>query len=469
MRPNLNRSLAVVGWLGLLALSPSLLTAAPPKAASSSPRRILTRVFFQDDDARALKWADVLAGEPPQLGTVSSISGFPTLDVKRQSLVQMKAAAGMLLVGVRDDDDGAFQSGWILIDSGVAQEEHGDHSHWTYPRVPAVRAMQLDNQQGNPAHLYCYDEVFYLANDKLDGFTRLDPAAILPADNEAAVRRRAALHRGGGGHITLAAADGKVAYSTWIDREGPNKGRVDVTLLQPSGNSQFAYSFHLPHGGIHGAISCQGKVFFAPADGLCWVTANADPKLDPKSVAVQHLSLGKDGEKPRRTGSFHSLGRFVGFSSGAGPTAAACFLDAGRSTVEIVTVPLGMAEGSRPVGPVMVKPRKGPGLAFVFHDHPDDVEGPHKLSLLEINSGADGSLGNVKVVAVTDVGRSRPEGHSGHHDLAIDGDRRRAVFTNPGDGTLTLFSLVERKSQADFKVGGMPSKIVCFGGAGKAD
>ncbi len=95
-------------------------------------------------------------------------------------MVQMQAARGMLLVGIRDDDDGKFQSGWVLIESGVVEEEHGDHSHWEYADAPRVRASALDDKQGNPAHMYVYDDVFYLANDKLNGYTRVDPSAIGP-------------------------------------------------------------------------------------------------------------------------------------------------------------------------------------------------------------------------------------------------------------------------------------------------
>ncbi|MDB5340725.1 MAG: hypothetical protein JWN70_6344 [Planctomycetaceae bacterium] len=446
---------------GLLGLR---VDAAPPTAKSASPPRVLTRIFFQDDDARALKWADVLAAEPPRLGAVRMIKGFPTLDIKRQNLVQMEVAKGKLLVGVRDDDDGKFQSGWVLIDTGVEEDNHGDHSHWDYPRPPTVLASVLDEKQGNPAHVYCYDDVFYLANDKLGGFTRFDPAGIKRDDDVAKIRSRAVRFSGGGGHITLAAAGGKVAYSTWIDRDGPNKGRVDVTSL--AGDSKVQYSLNLPHGGIHGATTCYGKAFFAPSDGLCWIKVNSNPNLDPKTIQVNHVSLGKDGEKPRRTGSFEVWGNCVGFVTGSGSNAAAGFIDASRSVLEVVQVPLHLADGSRPVGPSIVKPRRGAPLALVFHDHPADVESTCKLSLIELNLAADGNLVGGKRLEVKDVGNCRVDGHSGHHAVGFDDDRRAAIFTNPGDGTLTLLSLEDRKKVAEFRVGGVPSKIVCVGGSG---
>ncbi len=93
----------------------------------------------------------------------------------------------------------------------------------------------------------------------------------------------------GGGHITLAAIENRVAYATWIDRQGDNLGRVDVVPLQR--DSTAGYSFHLPSGGIHGATANSGKVFFAPADGICWVYGGqvCQPNVTP---TVNHLSLG---------------------------------------------------------------------------------------------------------------------------------------------------------------------------------
>lgn len=467
MMLSMRKSLAILASVViLLGMAPSRAVAAPPAVKPASVPRILTRAFFQDDETRTLKWADILSTDPVRLGTVETIPGFPKLDSQRQSLVQMQAAAGKVLVGVRDDDDGKFQSGWVLIDTGVEEDEHGDHSHWSYPRPPAVCASVLDEKQGNPAHLYCYDNVFYLANDKLDGFTRFDPDGIKHNDESSLIRKRAVRYSGGGGHITLAAAGSKVAYSTWIDREGPNKGRVDVTLLAGDGNRGVGYSFNLPYGGIHGATACQGKVFFAPSDGVCWVNVNTRAKVDPQTVQINHVSLGKDGEKPRRTGSFEVWGSCVGFVTGSGSQAAAGFVEAGRDQIEVLQVPLKMADGSRPVGPSIVKPRRGAPLAFVFHDHPEDVALPCKLSLIELNLAANGSLAGARLLDVSDVGNCKVDGHSGHHDVAFDADRRRALFTNPGDGTLTLFSLEDRKKVQEFKVGGIPSKLLCVGGAG---
>ena len=444
----------------------AILGAAITQAAEADAPRVLTRVFFQDDDAGVIRWADVLWGQPPTLGTVSPVAGFPKLDSERQTLVQMRAAGGMLLVGVRDDSGGTFQSGWVLIDSGVRQELHGDHSHWTYPEAPRVRTSALDEKQGNPAHVYCYENVFYVANDRLNGYTRLDPAAVTAQDTAEKIRRRAALHQGGGNHITLAVS-GQFGFSAWIDREGENRGRVDVTALKASGNSRIASSFQLPLGGIHGAIANQGKVFFAPSDGICWVTANNAP--DVKASAIRHLSLGKNDEMPRRTGAFASLGRYVGFVAGAGDDATLGLIDAARADPAIVQLSLEMADGNRPAGLAMAVSRGGKPLAFVFHDHAQDVEAPDQLSIVELDPNGDKDFADANIAAVIAVGRARVEGHSGHHSLDLDADRRRAVLANPGDGTLAIISLAERKIEREFNVGSSPSSIVCVGGRQVSD
>lgn len=432
--------------------------------AADPPPRVLTRLFFQDDDATTLKWADLLAGNPPQLGPIGTVSGFPKLDTEHQSLVQMEAAFGVILVGIRDDDGGQFQSGWVLVDTGVEAEEHGDHSHWSYPRSPTVRAQVLDKQQGNPAHLYVYDGVFYLANDQKNGFTRLDPTGISAKDDAATICQRAAFHAGGGGHITLAAVRNSVAYSSWIDRDGPNKGRVDVTPLSPAGTTKPRYSFQLPHGGIHGAIANQGKVFFAPGDGICWVHADLTLQADPKSIAIQHLSLGKDGERPRRTGAFTTYGKHVAFTTGAGPNAEVGFINASENDIKLNRLTVPMAEGNRPAGLEFIQPRKGSPLAFVFHDHPADVDALYRLSLLEVDPNRDGDWADAKIGAELDVGKARIDGHAGHHSVAFDADRRRAIFSNPGDGTLTVLDLESRKVVTDFLVSGVPSKLIAHGG-----
>jgi hypothetical protein len=452
--------------LGVRRLTATLLvslTTVASFAAEDAPR-VLTRLIYQDDATHAVKWVD-LQQKGDQLTTTAAVdvAGFPALDTDKQSLVQMEAAHGFILVGVRDDDNGAFGSGWVLIDTGVAEEEHGDHSHWDYPRTPKVVASRIDTQQGNPAHLYGYDNVFYVANDKKNGFTRFDPAGLKPTDTAETIARRAVFHPGGGGHITLAASGG-MAYSSWIDRDGEHKGRVDVTPLSAGETPQIALSFQLPHGGIHGATAVSGKVFFAPTDGICWVQALAAAPTASTVMDVKHLSLGQVGEQPRRTGSFNSFGRFVAFTTGGGPAAQLTTIDAAETDLKPVHLAVPMAEGQRPSGLEIVTPRKGSPWAFVFHGQPAGGTAPNQLSLIELDPNTDGRLDDAKVAVVLEVGKALVNGHGGHHSVAFDADRRRAIFTNPGDGNLTVLTLKDRQVAAQLKIGGTPSKLIAVGG-----
>lgn len=439
-------------------------SAATPEKDSQAP--VATRIFFQDDEAKTLKWANLREGNPPKLDAPQEVLGFPKLDAKQQSLVQMASIANWILVGVRDTQEGKFQSGWVLIDTGVSCHDHGSHSHTHYDRGPSVRAIKLDDKQGNPAHLYVYEKQFFLANDKLDGFTRLRPSQLNPQDSSDDILAKAEFFAAGGSHITLAATK-SVAYATWAAREGDNVGRVDVVALTPGGKKDANYSFKLPHGGLHGAITSQGKVFFAPSDGICWVNADENLSLNPAAVQVQHISLGKSeaSEKPFRTGAFSAWGTHVFCVSGTGAEAALWSIDASASTVTPHRLSLNLPDAHRPSTPTLLKPRKAKSpLAFVFHGSSEDSDAPSLLSLQELDPNGDGVLNDAKVSAKLEVGRCELDGHAGHHELAFDGDRRWGVITNSGDGTLQLLSVETLRIAAKIDVGGRPSKVIAVGG-----
>jgi len=456
---------AVTMFTGWIAYGTRTANAQSPRAAASSvPQVVATRLLFQDEQACMLRWADLRVGGGLSLSAVQEVAGFPKLDPQRQRLVQMEAAHGFLLVGVRDDAEGTFQSGWVLVETGVVQESHGDHFDWRYAGPPRVRAMCLDDQQGNPAHLYVYDGVFYVANDKRGGVTRLDPRSIRAEDTPEAIRRNATFYAAGGGHITLAAVQERVLYATWIDREGENAGRVDVVPLGGPHAGQRAYSLFLPSGGLHGATTAGGKVFFAPAAGVCWVAADLSPTSHSPPPPVHHLDLGSDGERPRRTGGFTTLGTQVAFVTGGGPEAALYLLDASAQEPQPIRVSIPMAEGNRPAGLRLVRPRASAPLAFVFHDHPADVDAPNRLTIVALDPNGDGHWHDAKVQQELEVGPSRVQDHAGHHAVSFDADGRRAMVANPGDGTLAIYSFDQSRLVATFSVGGVPGKLVAVGG-----
>jgi hypothetical protein len=423
--------------------------------------RPLTRLFVQDQDSSALRWVDVRIDEKDRLylGPVHDLEGNKKLDPKRQKLVQMEASAGLVCVGVRDDDNGTFESGWLLFHSGVVYTDHGDHGHWTYTKQPTLADHRLDAKQGNPAHLYQYDGRFFLANDRLNGYTRIDPKEYI--DGGKGTPRFLV---GGGNHITLAVVDDRVGYSAWIDGGGPNKGKVDVTPVTPKERSEPKYSFHLPSGGIHGAITCAGKVFFAPVEGICWVEADRNLTGTAETVKVHHIDLGKDGEKARRTGAFTQHAQRVLFVTGKEENTSLVVLDARPAEPKPIFVPLAVKKGSQALTPVIVETPEGKPLAFLFHDHARDVEVDDLLEIVALDPNGDGDYSDAHVSKTLKVGKSDVEGHSGHHDLTFDADRRYGFFTNPGDGTVSVLSLKTLEVVETFKFGGKPTALVAVGG-----
>ncbi len=195
-----------------------LLTTMAASSADAQTIRTKTmmRVFWQDRDTDQLSWANMTASDKWSIKR-GWIQGFPKLDADKQDLVQMKHNNGMLVVGVRDHEDGKLQSGWVSVDTGVFEEPHGNHSHWKYAGNPKVTGMKLDADQGNPAHLYVYDNNSYLANDHKNGFSRRQPMLLDQANSASG---SAKFFPGGGSHITMAAVNNSVAYSSWIDGGG---------------------------------------------------------------------------------------------------------------------------------------------------------------------------------------------------------------------------------------------------------
>ncbi|MFM8400156.1 MAG: hypothetical protein ACKOAH_20190, partial [Pirellula sp.] len=155
-----------------------------------------------------------------------AIANAPLLDPEHQQFSQMQRLSNSLIVGVRDDDHGAFSSGWIAVNSGVTLEEHGDHYHAHYNNPPTIVASQLDTKQGNPAHVYRIGKRIFLANDSKQGFT-----ILAASSSDASSPFVSKFHTGGGSHITLASVDDRYCFATWPDREGDDAGRIDVVSI----------------------------------------------------------------------------------------------------------------------------------------------------------------------------------------------------------------------------------------------
>ena len=433
-----------------------------PKVSLGRP---LTRIIVQDHAARTLRWGDVrtTADGTMTLEPLEVVPGFPSLDPEKQTLVQMAAIGERILCGVRDQDDGQIGSGWIMLTSGVRYLDHGDHGHWLFRRKPRVLDHRIDADQGNPAHLYVYQDRFYLANDQKQGYSEFVPERwSLTSD----LRGTPRFIPGGGNHITLAVAGQppQVGYGTWIDGGGPNAGRVDVSRIPADGAPSLAYSFKLPTGVIHGSTEAAGKIFFAPSQGIDWVHADLDAKESAKTVTIQHIDLGKAGEKPRRTGAFTVHAGHVLCVTGSGTDSQLVVLDARLDTPEPLFVPLAGADGLKPVPPIIVTPPNQSPLALIFLDRDGSTEATDTLQIVTLDPNRDGIFTDARVDATLAVGQSAVSGHYGHHDAAADANGEFAFITNPGSGTIAALDLKQKVIVADFPVTGMPTHILTAGG-----
>lgn len=431
------------------------------QAAEPAPQP-LTRVIYQDHADSSLKWADVLIDSKGTVSLSSStqVDGMPKLDDK-QRFVMMKAVDSSLVVGIRDTENGEHASGWLFVNTGVRKTDHGDHAHWSFKRKPSIWDSVIDKTQGNPAHVYQYDQCIWIANDAKNGYTKIDPSKWSRTAGGQAIKGQAQFFPGGAKHITMATVAGKVGYGTWVDGGGPDAGRVDVTNLT---TGQIAYSFKTPTGGLHGATACEGKVFLAPVDGICWVTADVNCSSKPADVKVNHLSLGQDGDKPRRTGGFQTLGHHVFCTTGQGDQADLIVIDAKASTPSPTIVRLSGKAGHKPASvlPVLVQ-GKVPHVVL-FHDRNKDADITEMLDIVALDPNGDGQYSDAKVVKSIPVGQSAVAGHAGHHEACTDSDGRFLIFTNPGDGSISVYSFKSGAIVATSTVGGKPTSIVAHGG-----
>ena len=242
-------------------------------------------------------------------------------------------------------------------------------------------------------------------------------------------------------------------------------GRVDVVNLKKTDGEKIAYSFKLPTGVIHGATANFGKVFFAPADGVCWVAADTSFSKTAETVVVNHISLGKEdgAEKPNRTGAFVNQRNWVLFTTG-GPEgkSSLCLLDAAAAQPTVVKLPINVADGLSLTTPEVVLASGGKRYAFLFQDK-SEGELQEQLTIVDLDPNGDRNLSDAKIAKTIPVGASKVDGHHGHHSVSFDSEGRLACFTNPGDGTIWIMTLKDLTIRAKSVVGGTPTAIVAIG------
>jgi hypothetical protein len=436
-----------------------LVGGAPIAMAQQAPsvnqmKNAMARLLWQDAHAPELTWSNVANVNSQWVLEPQKLSGMPVIE-PGVSWVQMEAINDVVVVGAHDDNEGRTQSGWIAIQSGVYEEEHGDHSHTRFDKPPRIVQSVLNSEQGNPAHVYRYGSRIFLANDKKNGFTVLSRTAT-PSQPGASIRSQ--FYPGGGNHITLAATSSNFVFATWADREGDNQGRVDVVALENATATPMR-SFKLPSGGLHGATSVGNKVFFAPADGVCCL--RADIKTAIRESDIQHLSLGTDSStnKPLRTGAFAVSDDYAVFTSGSGPNASLHLVDSRSEKPSLQTIALPVTQGLNVMTPKCFKgfDRKPMALCFAERRGSDAQE---SLMLIALDPNGDKNYSDAKLVASHNIGPSKIEGHSGYHDVAFSRNGKYAYITIPADGEIWVWNMMTLSVDNKVKVGGVPSRII---------
>lgn len=431
------------------------LVAQQKEPASSEKTRTIARLVWQDTAEQTLRWGDLQrTGNEWKLSS-AVVEGSPKLDPETQNYVQMEQIENALVAGIHDSDRGAIGSGWIAVDAGVELEAHGDHFHAKYARTPKVVRSQVDQEQGNPAHVYRYNDRMYIANDAKNGFTVVTP----PKAANAAWKSE--FFSGGGNHITLAAVADRWCYATWADREGDHVGQIDLVSTK-SDSKQPTRSFQLPSGGLHGATANSDKVFFAPSDGICVVAGDGN---DVTAESIQHISLGSDPQsnRPNRTGAFANLRSWVLFTYGAGKQAKVGLINASKPKVQLIEMPLPAGEGLSLTTPKCFSAANGKDYAWVIH-HQRNSEQVEKLTAIDLDPNGDKDFSDAAIVKTLELGPSKIEGHSGYHEVAVLPNRRAACITNPGDGTLWVISVANLEILAKLAPGGSPTRVAAFGG-----
>lgn len=417
--------------------------------------RTIARLVWQDSAEQTLRWGDLQRTGNEWKLAAASVDGIPKLDPETQNYVQMEPIANALVAGIHDSEKGSIGSGWIALDSGVELEAHGDHFHAKFTKPPKIVHTQVNQEQGNPAHVYGYNNRIYIANDAKNGFTIVTPPTASNGN------WKSEFFSGGGNHITLAAAADRWCYATWADREGDNVGRVDL-VSTTSGSTTSTRSFKLPSGGLHGATFNSGKVFFAPSDGICVVAGNGS---DVSTESIQHISLGTDpkSERPNRTGAFANLRSWVLFHYGSGDQAKVGMIDASKPKVQLLELSVPAGEGLSLSTPECFSAANGKDYAWVVH-HRRNSDQVEKLTAIDLDPNGDKNFSDAAIVTTLELGPSKIEGHSGFHEIAILPNRRSACITNPGDGTLWIVSIANLEVLAKLAPGGSPTRVVAFGG-----
>ena len=154
---------------------------------------------------------------------------------------------------------------------------------------------------------------------------------------------------------------------------------------------------------------------------------------------------------------------WVIFTAGTGEASQLCMIDAVAQSPAVIALPIPVSDGLRLSRPSTVL-SLGKRYAFIFQQRVESTnEVQEQLTIVELDPNRDMRFDDARVVKTIPIGSSLIEDNTGSHQICFDDYGRFAVFTNPGDGTLSVISMHDLQLRVNFKVGGVPTEIVAVG------
>lgn len=416
-----------------------------------------TRVFWVDQETQKLTWGDIVTTDKWALKT-GTVDGFPKTDSKAK-LSTLHDRNGLVIAAASRTESDKKKSRWFAIDAGVYQEPHGNHFHWKYTGRPTVTQTIEEDRQGEALRVASNGDQLYLIGDR--GYT---------ADNLNNLRIRGTTTKTSQFFPAtdrpisqLAVVDNSIGYSAWEDREGKHAGQVDVINLMNSAKP--AYSFKLPSGNVSATTVNSGKVFFAHKEAVSWVVPDRSYSLGGDNVKINKVNPPANQQFKLDTAPAALVNErnWVVFTSGKGESSKLCMINAAATSPTIMALPIKVADGLQLSQPTTVL-SLGKRFAFIFQQRAQPTSDvTEQLTIVELDPNRDMHFGDARIAKTIPVGSSLIKDDSGHHQICFDDYGRFAVFTNPGDGTLSVMTLQDLNVRVNFKVGGVPTKIVAVG------
>lgn len=434
-----------------------------PTAEGQNVRpKTITRVFWQDRESGKLSFADIVATNKWNLKR-GWVQDYPSIDAKSQSLSDIRVVGIAVVAGLSATEKNSVGGGWIVLDSGVFEEPHGNHFHWRYSKKPRVLQQNLTAADSGVTAVVNAERSCFLAGLPANGFTKVSAASLKSSGGKTVTPSDGLRFTGGGRRPIIAALNEAVAYAAWGEAEGESAGRVDVVNLKKPGAVSVAYSFQLPGGDVRAAAASSNKVYFATSEGIYRI--DGDARLEQSTDTVKPIPvLAKSGETSTltTTETFSTDRNWLIFSS-SGQSPSLCLINSAVSQQHILRVPIPMENGLTLSAP-RIKLSLGKRYAFLFQTRTgQDSSAQEMLTVVELDPNRDRNFSDARVKLSVPVGASKVSGQFGQHDICFDAYGHYAVFTEPGTGILNLMALKNLRVVARFRVGGAPDRIIAVG------